>query len=102
MSVIKLIDLDLKDKRVFIRADLNVPIKEGKVTSDARITASMATIKYCLDRGAKVMVTSHLGRPEEGVWSEENSLKPVADNIAERLGKPVRLIKDWVDRKSVV
>lgn len=97
MSVIKLIDLDLKDKRVFIRADLNVPIKEGKVTSDARITASMATIKYCLDRGAKVMVTSHLGRPEEGVWSEENSLKPVADNIAERLGKPVRLIKDWVN-----
>lgn len=97
MSVIKLIDLDLKDKRVFIRADLNVPIKEGKVTSDARITASMATIQFCLDRGAKVMVTSHLGRPEEGVWSEENSLKPVADNIAERLGKPVRLIKDWVN-----
>ena len=97
MSVIKLIDLDLKDKRVFIRADLNVPIKEGKVTSDARITASLATIKYCLDRGARVMVTSHLGRPEEGVWSEENSLKPVADNIADRLGRPVRLIKDWVD-----
>ena len=97
MSVIKLIDLDVKDKRVFIRADLNVPIKDGKVTSDARITASMATIQYCLDRGAKVMVTSHLGRPEEGVWSEENSLKPVADNIAERLGRPVRLIKDWVN-----
>ncbi len=97
MSVIKLIDLDLKDKRVFIRADLNVPIKDGKVTSDARITASMATIKYCLDRGAKVMVTSHLGRPEEGVWSEENSLKPVADNIAERLGKPVRLVKEWIN-----
>lgn len=97
MSVIKLIDLDLKGKRVFIRADLNVPIKDGKVTSDARITASMATIKHCLDRGAKVMVTSHLGRPEEGVWSEENSLKPVADNIAERLGKPVRLIRDWID-----
>lgn len=97
MSVIKLIDLDLKGKRVFIRADLNVPIKDGKVTSDARISASMATIKHCLDRGAKVMVTSHLGRPEEGVWSEENSLKPVADNIAERLGKPVRLIRDWID-----
>ncbi|SDH51664.1 phosphoglycerate kinase [Nitrosomonas sp. Nm132] len=97
MSVIKLTDLDLKDKRVFIRADLNVPIKDGKVTSDARITASMATIKYCLDRDAKVMVTSHLGRPEEGVWSEENSLKPVADNIAERLGKPVRLIRDWAN-----
>ena len=97
MSVIKLIDLDLKGKRVFIRADLNVPIKEGKVSSDARITASMATINHCLKQGAKVMVTSHLGRPQEGEWSEENSLKPVADNIAGRLGKPVRLVKDWVD-----
>lgn len=97
MSVIKLIDLDLKNKRVFIRADLNVPVKDGKVTSDARITASMATINHCLKQGAKVMVTSHLGRPEEGVWTEENSLQPVADDIARRLGKPVRLIKDWVD-----
>jgi phosphoglycerate kinase len=97
MSVINLVDLDLKGKRVFIRADLNVPIKDGKVTSDARITASMATINHCLNEGAKVMVTSHLGRPEEGVWSEENSLRPVADNIAARLGKPVRLIKDWVE-----
>jgi phosphoglycerate kinase len=97
MSVINLVDLDLKGKRVFIRADLNVPIMDGKVTSDARITASMATINHCLDKGAKVMVTSHLGRPEEGIWSEENSLKPVADNIAARLGKPVRLIKDWVE-----
>ena len=90
-------DLDLKGKRVFIRADLNVPVKDGKVTSDARITASMATINHCLKAGAKVMVTSHLGRPEEGQWSEENSLKPVADNISARLGKPVRLVKDWVD-----
>lgn len=97
MSVIKLVDLDLKNKRVFIRADLNVPVKEGKVTSDARITASMATINHCLKQGAKVMVTSHLGRPEEGVWTEENSLQPVADDISRRLGKPVRLIKDWVD-----
>nr|AAW66878.1 3-phosphoglycerate kinase [Nitrosovibrio sp. RY3C] len=97
MPVIKLIDLDLKDKRVFIRANLNVPVKDGKVTSDARISASMATINHCLRQGARVMVTSHLGRPEEGVWSEENSLKPVADNIAARLGKPVRLIRDWVD-----
>lgn len=97
MSVIKLVDLDLKGKRVFIRADLNVPVKDGKVTSDARITASMATINHCLGQGAKVMVTSHLGRPEEGMWTEENSLKPVADNIASRLGKSVRLVKDWVD-----
>jgi len=94
---IRMTDLDLKGKRVFIRADLNVPVKEGKVTSDARITASMATINHCLKAGAKVMVTSHLGRPEEGQWSEENSLKPVADNISARLGKPVRLIKDWVN-----
>jgi phosphoglycerate kinase len=102
VSVIKVTDLDLKGKRVFIRADLNVPVKDGKVTSDARITASMATINYCLEQGAKVMVTSHLGRPEEGVWSEENSLKPVADNIAARLGKPVRLIRDWVDKNFEV
>lgn len=97
MSVIRVTDLDLKGKRVFIRADLNVPVKDGKVTSDARISASMGTIDYCLKQGGKVMVTSHLGRPEEGVWSEENSLKPVADNISERLGKPVRLVKDWID-----
>jgi len=97
VPVIKLVDLDLKGKRVFIRADLNVPVKDGKITSDARITASMATINHCLKQGAKVMVTSHLGRPEEGLWTEENSLKPVADNIAERLNKPVRLIRDWVD-----
>ena len=97
MSVIKMTDLDLKGKRVFIRSDLNVPVKDGKVTSDARITASMATINFALKAGAKVMVTSHLGRPEEGVYSEENSLKPVADVISAKLGKPVRLIKDWVD-----
>lgn len=97
MSVIKLQDLDLAGKRVLIRADLNVPVKEGKVTSDARIVASMATINHCLAADARVMVTSHLGRPTEGQWSEENSLKPVADNIAERLGQSVRLIRDWVD-----
>jgi phosphoglycerate kinase len=97
VSVIKLIDLDLNNKRVFIRADLNVPIKDGKVTSDARITASMATINHCVAQGARVMVTSHLGRPEEGVWTAENSLQPVADDISKRLGKPVRLIKDWMD-----
>ncbi len=96
-SFTRMTDVELAGKRVLIRADLNVPVKDGKVTSDARITASMATINHCLNAGAKVMVTSHLGRPEEGVWTEENSLKPVADNIAARLGKPVRLIKDWVD-----
>ena len=97
MSVIKMTDLDLKGKRVLIRSDLNVPVKDGKVTSDARITASMASIDFALKAGARVMVTSHLGRPEEGVYSEENSLKPVALVIAKKLGEPVRLIKDWVD-----
>jgi phosphoglycerate kinase len=96
-SFIRMTDVDLKGKRVFIRADLNVPVKDGKVTSDARITASMPTIEHCLKAGAKVMVTSHLGRPEEGIYSEENSLKPVADVLAQKLGKPVRVIKDWVD-----
>jgi phosphoglycerate kinase len=97
MSVIRMTDLDLKGKRVFIRADLNVPVKEGKVTSDARITASMPTIEHAMKAGARVMVTSHLGRPTEGEWSEENSLKPVADVMSAKLGKPVRVIKDWVD-----
>lgn len=97
MKFIKMTDVDLKGKLVFIRADLNVPVADGKVTSDARITASMPTIEYALKQGAKVMVTSHLGRPEEGVYSEENSLKPVADVIAAKLGKPVRLVKDWVN-----
>ena len=68
-NVKRLVDLDLNNKRVFIRADLNVPVKDGKVTSDARITASMPTIAHCLKAGARVMVTSHLGRPEEGAYS---------------------------------
>lgn len=96
MKFIKMTDLDLRGKRVFIRADLNVPVSNGKVTSDARITASMPTIEYALKAGAKVMVTSHLGRPEEGIYSEENSLQPVADVMSEKLGKPVRLVKNWL------
>ncbi|MBC7787684.1 MAG: phosphoglycerate kinase [Methylophilaceae bacterium] len=97
MSIIKMTDLDLQGKRVLIRADLNVPVADGKVTSDARITASMATIEFALKAGAKVMVTSHLGRPQEGIYSPENSLQPVVDVISSKLGQPVRLIKDWVD-----
>ena len=97
MSIIKMTDLDLRGKRVLVRSDLNVPVKDGKVTSDARISASMATIDAALKAGARLMVTSHLGRPEEGVYSEENSLKPVAHVIADKLGKPVRLIRDWID-----
>ncbi len=96
MNFKRMAELDLQGKRVFIRSDLNVPVKDGKVTSDARISASMPTIELALEKGARVMVTSHLGRPEEGVYSEENSLKPVAEVMAAKLGKPVRLIKDWV------
>ncbi|MGQ0441946.1 MAG: phosphoglycerate kinase [Methylophilaceae bacterium] len=96
MQFIKMTDLDLRGKRVFIRADLNVPVKDGKVTSDARIKASMPTIEFALKAGAKVMVTSHLGRPEEGVYSEENSLQPVADVMTTLLGKKIRLVKNWL------
>jgi phosphoglycerate kinase len=96
MKFIKMTDLDLRGKRVFIRADLNVPVKDGVVTSDARIVASMPTIEFALKAGAKVMVTSHLGRLEEGVYSEENSLKPVADVMSKLLGQPVRLVKNWL------
>jgi phosphoglycerate kinase len=97
MSFIRVTDLSLAGKRVLIRSDLNVPVKDGKVTSDARITASMRTIEHCLNAGAKVMVTSHLGRPTEGEFKEEDSLKPVVDNIAGRLGKNIRLIRDWTE-----
>ena len=97
MAFIRVTDLDLAGKRVFIRADMNVPVKDGKVTSDARITASMRTIEHCLKAGAKVMVTSHLGRPTEGEFNEVDSLKPVVDVIAQKLGKNVRLIREWTE-----
>jgi len=89
-------DLDLAGKRVLIREDLNVPIKDGKVTSDARIRASMPTITHAANAGAKVMLMSHVGRPTEGEFSEENSLQPVADHLSSLLGKPVRLIRDYL------
>ena len=97
MNFKRMTDLDLAGKRVFIRSDLNVPVKDGKVTSDARITASMPTIEFAMKAGAKVMVTSHLGRPTEGEFSEKDSLKPVADVMSAKLGKPVRVIGDWVN-----
>lgn len=97
MSVIKMTDLDLAGKRVLIRADLNVPVKEGKVTSDARIRASLPTIEAALKQGAKVMVTSHLGRPTEGEYNEEFSLLPVVNYLKEKLSSPVRLAKDYLD-----
>ncbi len=97
MSFIKLAELDLAGKRVLIRSDLNVPVKNGKVTSDARISASMPTIEHCVSAGAKVMVMSHRGRPEEGVPDEENSLAPIAADMSDKLGKDVRLVKDYLD-----
>ncbi|MBQ3682572.1 MAG: phosphoglycerate kinase [Succinimonas sp.] len=97
MSIIKMADLDLAGKRVLIRADLNVPLKDGKVASDKRITATLPTIKLALEKGAKVMVTSHLGRPTEGEYNEEFSLKPVVDYMKGLLDVPVRLVKDYLD-----
>jgi len=102
MSFIKLTDLDLAGKRVLIRADLNVPVKDGKVTSDARITASMPTVEHCMKAGAKVMVMSHRGRPEEGVVDEENSLQPIADVMSAKLGKTVPLVKTYLDNAPEV
>ncbi|MBT8122663.1 MAG: phosphoglycerate kinase [Gammaproteobacteria bacterium] len=96
MSFIKLTDLDLAGKRVLIRADLNVPVKDGKVTSDARITASMPTVEHCMNAGAKVMVMSHRGRPQEGAPDEENSMQPIAEDMSAKLGKPVKLVKDYL------
>lgn len=97
MSFIKLTDLDLAGKRVLIRADLNVPVKDGKVTSDARITASMPSIEHAMKAGAAVMVMSHRGRPEEGKADEENSLAPIAAVMTEKLGKEVKLVKNYLD-----
>ncbi|EIC83460.1 phosphoglycerate kinase [Serratia sp. M24T3] len=97
MSVIKMSSLDLAGKRVLIRADLNVPVKDGKVTSDARIRASLPTIETALKQGARVMVTSHLGRPTEGEYNEEFSLLPVVNYLKDKLGSKVRLAKDYLD-----
>lgn len=101
MSVIKMTDLDLAGKRVLIRADLNVPIKNGKVTSDIRIKASLPTVEHAMKAGAKVMLMSHLGRPTEGEYNEEFSMAPVAASLTELLGKPVKLIKDWLQGVDV-
>ncbi len=97
MSVIKMSDLDLAGKRVLIRQDLNVPLKDGAVADDTRIRASLPTIKLALEAGAKVMLMSHLGRPIEGEYAEEFSLAPVANHLAGLLDQQVRLEKDWLD-----
>ena len=98
MSITKMTDLDLAGKRLLIRQDLNVPIKDGKVSSDKRIRASLPTIEHCIHSGARVMLMSHLGRPTEGEPAEEFSMQPVADHLSTLLGKEVRLITDYLEK----
>jgi len=97
MTILRMVDLELAGKRVLIREDLNVPVKNGKVTSDARIQASLPTIEFALNAGAAVMLMSHIGRPTEGEYNPEYSLQPVAEHLATLLNKPVRLEKDWLE-----
>jgi phosphoglycerate kinase len=97
MKVLRMADLDLRGKRVLIREDLNVPVQDGVVTSDARIRAALPTLRIAMERGARTLVLSHLGRPDEGVYDEQYSLAPVAARLSELLGKPVPLRKDWLD-----
>ena len=101
MSVLRLADLDVAGQRVLIRQDLNVPVENGRVTSDQRIVASIPTLKLALKKGAAVMVMSHLGRPKEGQWSEADSLAPVAKRLSELMGMDVPLLRDWVDGVAV-
>lgn len=95
-SVITMAELDLAGKRVLIREDLNVPVKNGKITSDARLIAALPTIRLALQKGAAVMVCSHLGRPTEGEFSAENSMQPVADYLSQALGQEVALLQDYL------
>ncbi|MBK8992247.1 MAG: phosphoglycerate kinase [Gammaproteobacteria bacterium] len=100
MTVKLMTELDLRGKRVLIREDLNVPVKDGRVTSDARLLAALPTIRRALDGGARLLVMSHLGRPKAGASDEENapfSLAPVAERLSELLGRPVPLVRDWLD-----
>ncbi|WP_407354349.1 phosphoglycerate kinase [Luteimonas sp. R10] len=101
MTILRMSDLDLSGKRILIRQDLNVPIEDGRITSEQRIVASLPTLERALEQGAAVMVMSHLGRPKEGEWSAENSLQPVADRLAALLRKNVPLVRDWVDGVEV-
>jgi phosphoglycerate kinase len=101
MSILRMADLDLSGKRVLIREDLNVPVKDGHITSEQRILAALPTIRLALEKGAAVMVTSHLGRPKEGMWTQEDSLEPVARRLSELLQRPVPLVRDWVDGVQV-
>jgi len=101
MTILKMTDLDLSGKRVLIRVDFNVPLKNGVITSDKRLKASAPTLKLAADAGAKVIVLSHLGQPDEGVFNEEFSLKPIADWLSKYFGKNIRLERDWLDGVNV-
>jgi phosphoglycerate kinase len=101
MSILRMTDLDLAGRRVLIREDLNVPVKDGRVTSEQRILAALPTLKLALEKGAAVLVMSHLGRPEEGQWSQADSLAPVAARLSELLGRPVPLLRDYLDGVAV-
>jgi 3-phosphoglycerate kinase len=101
MAILKMTDIDLKNKRVLIRVDFNVPIKKGVITSDKRLQASAPTLKLAADAGARVIVLSHLGQPDEGAFNEEFSLKPVADWLSKFFGKPIRLERNWLDGVNV-
>lgn len=98
MPILKLTDLDLVGKRVLIRQDLNVPVKDGVVASDQRIKASLPAIRHCIDAGAQLMIMSHLGRPEEGKAEAQFSLQPVADYLARALGQEVPLVSDYLEQ----
>lgn len=99
--IIKMTDLNLNDKRVLIRQDLNVPMEEGKITDDTRIRASLPTLQAAIKANARIIVLSHLGQPEEGVFDEKYSLIKVKERLSELLGKPVRLEKNWLDGVAV-
>ncbi|NVJ59142.1 MAG: phosphoglycerate kinase [Gammaproteobacteria bacterium] len=101
MSVLRMADLDLAGKRVLIREDLNVPIKDGKVTSDVRIQAAIPTIELALSKGAKVMVMSHRGRPTEGELTNEDSMAPIAEHLNNKINAPVRLVSDYLNGVEV-
>ena len=101
MTIVRMSDLDLRGQRVLIREDLNVPVEDGRITSETRILAALPTLRLALEKGAAVMVMSHLGRPKEGHWSEDDSLAPVARRLGELLGRQVPLLRDWIDGVEV-
>ncbi|MGH6960045.1 MAG: phosphoglycerate kinase, partial [Dongiaceae bacterium] len=97
MTFLRMVDLDLKGRRLLVRQDLNVPIADGKVTSDARIRAALPTLQQALEAGASVLVISHLGRPKAGKPTPEHSLAPVAEYLSKALGRQVPLLPDWIN-----